>query len=248
MATKKIDIEKELNKPLPKEVIKQREGGRGMMLDYLEGWWVKQNANRIFGINKWSFKPVWEQMKHIPLPKTLKGKTTGLYTVPIILTVNIDGVETERSDIGSTQYYGDEGKEMAIKGCVTDALKRCFSSFGEQFGLSLYDKKGMGSSATKGQTGKKTYLSQEELMKKFGMNPKQVAPKCPACDVTMKLIARKDGSGIFWSCPNWRTKGCKGMNVEDVDLDGNPLNKTVAKQEPLEEKEQEKVDVEDIPF
>jgi len=143
---------------------------------------------------------------------------------------------------------------MAIKGCVTDALKRCLASFGEQFGLLLYDKKSKSSSTsqglpTKGQT-RKSYPSQEELMKKFGMDIKQVAPKCPACSATMKLMARKDGSGIFWSCPNWRTKGCKGMNVEDVDMEGNPLKKPapVKEEKPVEEKEQEKVDVEDIPF
>lgn len=29
---------------------------------------------------------------------------------------------------------------MALAGCVTDCLKRCFRQLGEQFGLSLYDK------------------------------------------------------------------------------------------------------------
>lgn len=63
-------------------------------------------------------------------------------------------------------------------------------------------------------------VSQQDLMTKFGMDTTQVAPKCPNCGMTMNLVQRKDGSGIFWSCANWRTKGCKGYNVDEVDIDG----------------------------
>ena len=63
-------------------------------------------------------------------------------------------------------------------------------------------------------------VTQEDLMKKFGMDTTQIAPKCPNCGTTMNLVQRKDGSGIFWSCINWRTKGCKGYNVDEVDIDG----------------------------
>ena len=224
-------IEKELNKPLPKKAIKQREGGRGMMLDYLEGWWVKQNANTIFGIDGWSYEAVWEKMKHIPLPNTAKGKKTGLYTIPVILTVRIEGRKVVRSDIGSTQYYGAE-REMAIKGCVTDALKRCFASFGEQFGLTLYDKGDTTAPRTTRNAGATSgYPTQDELMKKYSMDTKQVAPKCPTpnCGNTMKIIERKDKTGIFWSCANWRTKKCKGFNIDDVDIDGTVATQKVTK-------------------
>lgn len=63
-------------------------------------------------------------------------------------------------------------------------------------------------------------ITQEDLMKKFGMDPSQVPATCPNCGSTMNLVQRKDGSGIFWSCANWRTKGCKGYNVDEVDIDG----------------------------
>lgn len=64
-------------------------------------------------------------------------------------------------------------------------------------------------------------LTQQDLMKKFGMDISQIAPKCPNCGTTMNLVQRKDGTGIFWSCINWRTKGCKGYNVDEVDIDGS---------------------------
>lgn len=238
---KKETVEQKLNKPLPKTAIKQREGGRGMMLDYLEGWWVKQNANKIFGIKNWSYEAIWEHMKHIELPKTQKGKVTGIYTVPVELTVVVNGVKVVRGDVGSTQYYGEDGREMAIKGCVTDALKRCFASFGTQFGLSLYDK----GDTIQPRTGKvattKGWPTQAELMKKYKMDAKQVAPKCPDCGSGMTIIERKDKTGIFWSCPNWRTKGCKPKNIDDVEIDG-----TITSAKKVQPKKVEPKD--DIPF
>ena len=64
-------------------------------------------------------------------------------------------------------------------------------------------------------------VTQQDLMAKYGMDASQVPPKCPNCGATMNLVQRKDGSGIFWSCVNWRTKGCKGYNVDEVDIDGS---------------------------
>jgi hypothetical protein len=33
---------------------------------------------------------------------------------------------------------------------------------------------------------------------------------------------KKDGQKkIFWSCKNYQTKGCKGYNVDEVDIDGS---------------------------
>jgi hypothetical protein len=67
--------------------------------------------------------------------------------------------------------------------------------------------------------------SQQDLMKKFGMDSAQVAPKCPNCGATMIITQRKDASGAFWSCSNWRTKGCKALNVNEVDIDGTVFSK-----------------------
>jgi hypothetical protein len=89
------------------------------------------------------------------------------------------------------------------------------------------------------------YPTQQELMAKFGMDSSQVAPKCPNCGATMSLVQRKDGSGIFWSCSNWRTKGCKGYNVDEVDIDGTITMKQ-PKQQSKSKQNQESVS--DIPF
>jgi len=64
------------------------------------------------------------------------------------------------------------------------------------------------------------YPTQNELLEKYKMNTNQISPKCPNCGETMYLQSRKDGTGVFWSCKNWKTKGCKGYNVDEVDIDG----------------------------
>lgn len=88
--------------------------------------------------------------------------------------------------------------------------------------------------------------AQVALMKEFGMNPKQKAPPCPNCGNTMNLVKRKDGTGLFWSCRNWMSKGCKGVNVDDVDIDGNIGAKT-PQSKPVAADPQEKAE-EDINF
>lgn len=66
---------------------------------------------------------------------------------------------------------------------------------------------------------------QKALMEQFGMNPDQKSPVCTNCGAKMSLVPRKDGSNLFWSCPNWRSKGCKyTLNVDDVDMDGNVIS------------------------
>ena len=85
--------------------------------------------------------------------------------------------------------------------------------------------------------------SQESFMTKYGMNTDQVPPKCPNCGATMRIIERKDKTGIFWSCPNWRSKGCKAYSIDEVDLDGSI---TMKKSKPTPKKKEEKIV--DIPF
>lgn len=90
-----------------------------------------------------------------------------------------------------------------------------------------------------------SYPTQEELMKKYGMDAKQVTPKCPSCGASMRVIERKDKSGIFWSCPNWRAKGCKGYNIDEIDIDGTITMKQ-NNQKPA--KDEDVVNPDDIPF
>lgn len=78
-------------------------------------------------------------------------------------------------------------------------------------------------SSSRPQSAQQSQQSQTQIMQEFGMDVNQKTPKCPKCGADMRLTKRKDGSGIFWMCPNWRTNQCKGINVDDVDIDGNVI-------------------------
>lgn len=121
-----------LQSPLAKSRVKSRQQS-GRAVSYIEGYDVIDTANDIFGFDGWSY-----EVKNIePLGGDEKRR---LYQA--VVMVIIDGAV--RSDVGHGISAGDssEAQETAIKGAVTDALKRALRSFGAQFGNSLYDKDG----------------------------------------------------------------------------------------------------------
>lgn len=114
--------------------------------DYLEGWFVIAEANRIFGFGAWSYeiadlRLVSERDREIgPQKKPGFGVT---YIARIVVTVG--GVQ--REDVGAGHGYDVDcglAHESAIKEAVTDALKRALRTFGNPFGLALYDKERAG--------------------------------------------------------------------------------------------------------
>lgn len=130
-----------LAKPLDEGRVKQVSTG-GRAADYLETYDVIDAANRIFGFDGWSF----ELLSVTPVLATNRdGDTRGfLYMAQGRLTIG----ETVRVDVGTNDvsYRRDTGEatpdsyETAIKGAVSDCLKRCFRTWGAQFGNTLYDK------------------------------------------------------------------------------------------------------------
>ena len=110
--------------------------------DYLEGWFVMQEANRIFGFDGWSYQIaecncVAQQPRQIGKEKRDGHGVT--YTAKVTVTIN--GIV--REDFGAGHGYDVDlglAHESAIKEAVTDALKRALRSFGNVFGLALYDK------------------------------------------------------------------------------------------------------------
>lgn len=112
--------------------------------DYIEGWHAMAEANRIFGFGGWSYtlmdcKVVMERARKIG--KAPNEKDGWGVTYAATVRVMVDGVI--RDDVGAGHGYDVDlglAHESAIKEAVTDALKRGLRSFGNPFGLALYDK------------------------------------------------------------------------------------------------------------
>ena len=129
---KYADVKKDLMANLEEYCIKQREGARGMTLDYLEGYHVIDEMNRIFGFDAWSYTTTLVHQE------TVEGKRGPQWQiiVKVTLHVTIEDRQVTREDVG----FGNGDIELAYKEAVTDALKRAARTFGNPLGNALYNK------------------------------------------------------------------------------------------------------------
>lgn len=129
---------KSLETAPPAEAIRSREEN-GTTLSYLEGWYVIQEANRIFGAERWdritlTAQCVW-QGRH-------DGKPACTYTARVRLCVRTKDETFVREGSGAGHAQGThlgEAHGHALKAAETDATKRALATLGAPFGLTLYD-------------------------------------------------------------------------------------------------------------
>lgn len=134
----------ELAKPLNAAYVKPPAPGK--YGDYVEGWHVIAEANRIFGFDGWTRETVSMIETNRELLK-LSG-SRGEYQqwrVGYVAKVRVSagGVSREGTGFGSGMSKPEalgEAIESAVKEAETDAMKRALMTFGNPFGLALYDK------------------------------------------------------------------------------------------------------------
>lgn len=131
----------ELGKPLDRAHVSTRSQS-GRSLSYIEGWHAIAEANRIFGFDGWTRETVeMREVRPLELVKSSAGKET--WRVGFIAKVRITagGVVREGTGYGSGALPDPgEAYESATKEAETDAMKRALMTFGNPFGLALYDK------------------------------------------------------------------------------------------------------------
>ncbi len=135
--------EKALKAKLSGKFVRTREQD-GMSLSYVEGWHTIAEANLIFGFDAWDRRTV-----HVAC--VWEGKTEGLqgcsYVARVRVSVRAGDTVIVREGCGSGHGLGlslGEAHESAIKEAETDAMKRALVTFGNQFGLALYDRERRG--------------------------------------------------------------------------------------------------------
>jgi DNA repair and recombination protein RAD52 len=126
-----------LSAPLSTANVKKNPRG----YDYVEGWHAIAEANRIFGFDGWDRQTI--DMRQLGEPELVNGNWRVAYHCRVRVTVRADGTEITRDGSG----YGSgivkdvrDAHESAIKEAETDAMKRALMTFGNPFGLALYDK------------------------------------------------------------------------------------------------------------
>ena len=114
----------------------------GRSLSYIEGWWALSEANRIFGFDGWSSQTT--EIKCVAERERPVGQQgTPGWGVSYIAKVRVTVDEIVREGVGSGHGIDRDlglAHESAIKEAETDARKRALMTFGNPFGLALYDK------------------------------------------------------------------------------------------------------------
>ena len=112
----------------------------GLDLRYVEGWHAIAEANRIFGHDGWDRRTiamncVWSGRNG--------NQQTAAYTAKVRITVRARNIRIVREGSGTGEGKGEtpgQAHELALKAAETDATKRALVTFGNPFGLALYDR------------------------------------------------------------------------------------------------------------
>lgn len=125
----------------PAHVSSRNQSGRS--LSYIEGWWAEAEANRIFGFDGWTSEVI--EVRCVSERERMIGRDNPKpgFGVSYVATVRVTAGGVVRDGVGAGHGIDvDPGlaHESAIKEATTDAEKRALKTFGNPFGLALYDK------------------------------------------------------------------------------------------------------------
>jgi len=140
-----------LSAPLDRALVTSREQGRSKV-NYLQSWVVISEANRIFGFDGWQRQTLFSRCiaqaeRLIGARGTGREQKSGwgvtyIARVRITVSAGIQGLLIREGTGAGHGIDTDLGlaHESAIKEAETDAMKRALMTFGNPFGLALYDK------------------------------------------------------------------------------------------------------------
>lgn len=134
---------KALRSKLAHHHVKTRSSN-GSTISYVEGWHVISEANRIFGFDCWDRSTLSPKCISTTLQQ---GQTVCFYSTRVRITVRAGDGIIVREGIGTGTGRSpspDAAHEIALKSAETDATKRALATFGNPFGLALYDKEQSG--------------------------------------------------------------------------------------------------------
>ncbi len=126
-----------LNRRVPARRIRTRISD-GKELSYIEGWYALDQANQIFGFDRWSRETL--EVRCISA-KAERGAVVATYAARVRVCVWTGDREVIRDGSGTgeaTAASAGEAHDRALKTAETDATKRALATFGKAFGLALY--------------------------------------------------------------------------------------------------------------
>ena len=134
---------RQLRAKLEAKHVKTRKAN-GADLHYVEGWHVIAEANRIFGYDAWDRRTFASRCVWSGASGAYYGAA---YTAKVRVSVRAGDITIVREGSGTGEGKAPtpgQAHELALKGAETDATKRALATFGNPFGLALYDREQLG--------------------------------------------------------------------------------------------------------
>lgn len=130
---------KKLVAKLDRKHVHQRQI-EGKTIAYIEGWFAICEANAIFGFDGWDRETL--QLERI-YEQNRSQETQCAYSARVRIRVKAGSHAIIREGSGFGQASARtraDAHERALKAAETDATKRALATFGNRFGLSLYER------------------------------------------------------------------------------------------------------------
>ena len=130
---------RQLKAKLDGKYVKTRHAN-GSALHYVEGWHTIAEANRIFGFDAWDRKTISFTCVH---SERSGAHHFAAYVAKVRVSVRAGKITIVREGSGMGEGVAPtpgKAHELALKGAETDATKRALATFGNPFGLALYDR------------------------------------------------------------------------------------------------------------
>ena len=134
---------RQLRAKLDGKHVKTRKAN-GADLHYVEGWHVIAEANRIFGYDAWDRRTLASRCVWSGASGPYHAAA---YTAKVRVSVRAGDITIVREGSGTGEGKAPtpgQAHELALKGAETDATKRALATFGNPFGLALYDREQIG--------------------------------------------------------------------------------------------------------
>jgi DNA recombination protein Rad52 len=166
-----------LSAPLDRAKVKQREQGRAKV-SYLEGWQAIAEANRIFGFDGWQRETIAVQCV-AERERTLGSSNRAGWGVTYTARVRVRVGEVIREGSGAGHGIDvdlGQAHESALQEAETDAMKRALMTFGNPFGLALYDKQQREVSSSSGESSAPPPTSASNGTRSIHRGPSLAAP------------------------------------------------------------------------
>jgi DNA recombination protein Rad52 len=116
---------------------------QGKYGSYVDGHHVLSEANRIFGFDGWGYEITMLTLCSRVECNDSRGNPQVRVGYRCTVKATVGGVTREGAAVGTGMAKPEneaDAHESALKEAETDALKRALRSFGNTFGLALYDK------------------------------------------------------------------------------------------------------------